>query len=119
MSRIILESPYKAKTFIGRWINKRYARKCMRHSLALGEAPFASHLLYTQVLNDQNAHERKWGIEAGFAWTTAAGKIAVYIDRGISDGMKLGIRRAKACGVTIEYRTIESPPAWAPREAEL
>jgi hypothetical protein len=52
MKRVILGSPYAGD--IER--NISYARKCIRHSLSLGEAPIASHLLYTQegILDDDN-----------------------------------------------------------------
>jgi hypothetical protein len=55
-------------------------------SLLRGEAPIASHLLYTQpgVLNDQVADERRLGIEAGLAWLRAAKATVVYQDLGIS-----------------------------------
>lgn len=58
MRRVVLESPY-AGNFIVRWLNRRYARKCVRHSLSLGEAPIASHLLYTQrgILRDHDPAE--------------------------------------------------------------
>jgi hypothetical protein len=44
-----------------------------------GEAPIASHLLYTQpgVLNDGVPAERAHGIEAGLAWLRAADAIGV------------------------------------------
>jgi len=67
MRRVVLESPY-AGNFIQRWLNRRYARRCMRDCLRRGESPFASHLLYTQpgVLRDTVALERRLGIEAGW-----------------------------------------------------
>lgn len=114
MRRVILESPYQAGTglkgLIGRWLNRRYARKCLRHSLSLGEAPIASHLLYTQpgVLRDGNAHERQWGIDAGLAWREAAEASVVYVDRGISHGMRYGIKAAEGSGIPVIYRTIKS-----------
>ena len=51
LRRVILESPYAGD--IER--NVAYARAAMRDSLLRGEAPIASHLLYTQpgVLDDQ------------------------------------------------------------------
>jgi hypothetical protein len=62
---VILESPYAGDVEA----NMRYARAAMRDSLMRGEAPFASHLLYTQegVLLDSVPEERTLGIEAGFA----------------------------------------------------
>jgi len=92
MKRVLIESPYAGDVEN----NIAYARKCMRDSLDRGEAPFASHLLYTQhgILDDYDPRERKLGIEAGLIWGACASLTAVYIDLGISDGMKLGIKRA-------------------------
>src|SRR5215831_14028207 len=112
MRRVVIESPYKAKTWWGRWLNRRYARKCVHQSLKLGEAPFASHLFYTQVLNDRDQLEREWGIGAGFIWGQCADLTAVYDDRGISDGMALGIQAAKRAGRPIEFRSLKGIPVW-------
>lgn len=114
MKRVILESPFAGKGRwplrpIRRWLNKRYARRCLRDSLLRGEAPLASHLLYTQpgVLRDHVPAERQHGIYAGFAWREHAVATVVYIDRGISGGMQAGINEARALGQPIEYRTLK------------
>jgi hypothetical protein len=88
-----------------------YARAAMADCLSRLEAPFVSHALYTQpgVLDDLIPHERALGIEAGFAWARAAVRTVVYCDLGISRGMHLGIKRAKAEGRPIHFR---SCPAW-------
>lgn len=104
MRRVYLESPYAGE--VG--INLIYARDCMRDCLKRGEAPFASHLLYTQpnILDDTIPEERKLGMEAGFTWASTAEATVVYTDRGFSKGMKEGIRRAVAEGRPIEYRKL-------------
>lgn len=89
MRLVVIESPYAGD--VER--NVAYAKKCMLHSIRLGEAPFLSHLLYTQVLDDQVPEERKLGIEAGLAWAKKSLTRAVYVDHGISDGMRAGIRQ--------------------------
>ncbi len=99
---VIIESPY-AGDFKR---NEDYARRCMKDSLSRGEAPFISHLLYTQVLNDTIPEDRKLGMEAGFAFIGKSDFTAVYEDYGISGGMEEGIKRAKFVGHTIEYRKI-------------
>lgn len=106
---VIIESPYAATDAAGKAANVDYARACMRHSISRFEAPFASHLLYAQpgVLDDTDAHERSVGIAAGLAWAAFAQLTAVYADRGISSGMKVGIDHAKRCGRPVEYRTME------------
>jgi hypothetical protein len=103
---VILESPltpYNEHTheeYIG------YARKCAYDSLLRNEAPFLSHLLYTQpgVLHDYIPEERKLGIEAGLAWGRVADATIVYVDYGVSRGMKKGIDRARKEGRTVELR---------------
>jgi hypothetical protein len=81
----------------------------MRDCLRRGEAPFASHLLYTQpgILRDEVFEERELGINAGLAWSLAAEATVVYEDLGISPGMKKGIERAKRDGRPIEYRKLD------------
>ena len=74
-------------------LNIAYARKCLKHSLLKGESPIASHLLYPQVLNDDNVHERQLGIEAGLAWIFASSYSAFYTDLGWSKGMILALNR--------------------------
>lgn len=105
MSRlVILESPYAGDVEA----NVAYARACLRDSLLRGEAPIASHLLYTQpgVLDDDIPNERQHGIDAGLAWGAVASATVVYTDRGISRGMSYGIAAAEAAGRPIEYRSI-------------
>lgn len=101
-----MESPYAAPTEAGVEANKQYARRAVADSLARGEAPLASHLLLTQLLDDNDPAQRQLGIEAGLAWYRVADKCVVYADRGISDGMREGMKRAVVCGVQIEVRGI-------------
>lgn len=104
MKLVIIESPYAGEVVR----NEEYARRCLADSLHRGEAPIASHLLYTQpgVLDDTNPDERAQGIDAGLAWGKHADLTAVYTDRGMSRGMEYGIANAEAAGRPIEYRSI-------------
>jgi hypothetical protein len=88
--------------------NIKYARACMRDCILRGEAPIASHLLYTQegILDDQNAEERKRGMECGFAWNEYASATIVYVDLGISRGMQAGIDAAVQSMRETEYRRL-------------
>jgi hypothetical protein len=109
MRLVIIESPYAGDVEE----NVAYARKAVRDSLLRGEAPIASHLLYTQdgVLDDNVPVERQQGIDAGLAWRKVAEASVVYADRGISRGMEYGIEKAKSAGIPIEVRFIEEVPA--------
>lgn len=105
MRRVILESPYAGD--VDR--NVRYARACLADCLRKGEAPIASHLLYTQpgVLDDMIPTDRALGIAAGHAWIIAAEAVVVYIDLGISKGMRQGVDRARVAGLEVAYRCLE------------
>lgn len=103
MRRVVIESPYAGHTER----NLAYARVCMLDSLERGEAPIASHLLYTQVLSDDVPEERSQGIEAGLAWHDCAEVVAVYTDLGISGGMRIALDRVSAKAPSkIDLRTV-------------
>lgn len=105
MKLVILESPFAGDVEK----NISYARKAMRDCFMRGEAPFASHLLYTQdgILDDNDKNEREMGINAGLLWGELAEKTVVYVDRGISKGMQYGIERARKSGRPVEMRRID------------
>lgn len=103
MKRVVIESPYAGDIEV----NLAYARAALLDSLNRGEAPIASHLLYTQVLDDADTEQRRQGIEAGFTWNKYADLVAVYVDHGITQGMERGITHARAYGALIEHRYIE------------
>lgn len=102
--RVILESPYAGQ--IGR--NIAYARRALRDSLILGEAPIASHLLYTQVgiLDDNKPSERGLGIRSFYARHNFADYMVVYYDYGFSNGMLDSMAVFKKTGKPIAYRMI-------------
>ena len=92
---VIIESPFSAPTMPELVQNIQYALLAVRHSLNQGEAPYASHLFYTQMLDDNNVAERQNGIKAGLEIGSFAQKTAVYTDFGISNGMEYGLDAAK------------------------
>ena len=111
MRLVILESPFAAPTPEGVGHHIAYARACLRDCIQRGEAPFASHLLYTQpgVLRDTVPEERALGMKAGLAWGPVAHATVVYTDCGVSVGMKAGISRAEKEGRPVEFRTLGQP----------
>lgn len=98
--------------------NITYARRALRDSLDRGEAPFASHLLYPQALDDNTPDGRDLGLELERHWFGAAidackGRekeiiLAVYTDRGLSSGMKQMIEYAvnSSYCVKLEFRSL-------------
>lgn len=118
MKLVIVESPFAASTKDELARNVKYARACLADCLKRGEAPFASHLLYTQpgVLDDRIPAERTQGIEAGLAWGRLADLTAIYTDLGLTAGMIRGIERAEAQGRPMEHRRI---PGWIEANVSL
>jgi hypothetical protein len=105
--RVVLESPYSGDTET----NIAYARRALLDSLSHGEAPIASHLLYTQVWDDADPQQRAAGMRAGWAWIRrdVIDALVAYTDLGISKGMSAGIEVAEAYGVPVEFRKINRP----------
>lgn len=105
---VVVESPFRGENYEQTRDNLLYARACVKDSLSKGEAPYASHLFYTQagILDDKVEEERMHGINAGLAWGANAEISAFYTDRGISRGMKYGMEAAEKAGRKVEMRSL-------------
>lgn len=114
MRLVIIESPYAGEIEA----NVAYARAAMRDSLNRGEAPIASHLLYTQpgILRDEVPEERQWGIDAGLAWRKVAEKAVFYTDRGWSGGMLAAKATYEREGFPFDVRSLAPNPMRTPHE---
>lgn len=102
---VVIVSPYSGDVEA----NVAYARECMRESLKRGEEPYAQHLLLPQVLDDTVPGERSRGMEVGWAWMERADLVAVYVNKGISDGMMQDIQAASQMKKEIEFRELPPP----------
>jgi hypothetical protein len=73
-----------------------------------GESRIGSQLLYMQpgILEDGILEERRLGIAAGHSWLLSTEAVVVYVDRGISQGMREAIGVASAAGVPVELRLL-------------
>jgi len=100
--RVMIESPYAGDVHD----NILYLHSCMMDSLNRGEAPFASHGFYTEVLNDDDQKERALGIKCGYAWMKAADRVVFYVDKGWSKGMRDAFITASTLGKDVEMRRI-------------
>jgi hypothetical protein len=134
--RVMIESPFAPKApqntpehaaELAR--NIAYAWDLVRDSLRRGEAPFASHLFYPNVLaggDDRDPIERQLGIDAGTAWAQAATVIIVGADLGVTAGTlqridalhawarNLDVPEHEMVAVAIEYRSLSQ---WAGKHA--
>lgn len=110
MKLVIIESPYAGDVEA----NVAYAQIALQHSLARGEAPIASHLLYPQVLNDEVPEQRTRGVLAGLEWLRAAEMQVFYTDRGWSPGMLAALREGQLAGVKQRFRSLNGKPQEPP-----
>ena len=87
-------------------VNRVAIEKQKQRRQRRGEAPFASHKMYTDVLDDAVKEQRELGMSLGFVWRRSARRTVVYEDCGVSVGMQEGIDDATAIGQEIERRCI-------------
>lgn len=104
---VVVESPFAGNMELHRVYAIEACADCFRR----GEIPFASHLLYPQILNELDNKQREQGIDSGYAFWPLASRIVFYTDHGWSDGMTRARRRADNLGYTMEERqlTIDTP----------
>jgi hypothetical protein len=69
-------------------------------------APYASHLFFTQFLDDTNPDHRALGIEAGFCFAKDSEYRLFFTDLGISAGMERGRVEAISLGQIIQEHTL-------------
>ena len=99
---VIVESPY-AGDIDG---NRKYAVDACADCFSRGEIPFASHLLYPQVLNELKPQDRELGIQGGYKFWPLAKRVVFYTDRGWSPGMLRAKQRAISLGYPFEERSL-------------
>ena len=99
---VTIESPFAGDVET----NKRYARAALLDSIRRGEAPFAGHLLYTQVLADATPAERELGISCHLAYVRRCERLVVYEDLGISGGMDQAVALATELKIPVETRRV-------------
>lgn len=108
VKRVVLESPYRGD--IDR--NVLYARRAVRDSILRGESPSPMHLVHTQpgILRDEIPEERALGIKLHLLWIEVADAVVMYVDYGVSDGMKEAEDEANRLLKSVYYRRIGENP---------
>jgi hypothetical protein len=108
LTLVILESPFRATPYFTEAQHRLYLDHCIADCIVNhGEAPLASHKLYTDSLDDEDPLQRELGISAGLAWGQHAAHVAVYADFGISPGMSVAIDHYKKIGKAVYWRTLD------------
>lgn len=87
--------------------NLEYAHHCCANALSRKEVPYASHMFFTQFLDDRVPAEREIGMTAGYAMWRGAARIAFYLDKGWSPGMLRAKARADRLKIPIDCRTLQ------------
>jgi hypothetical protein len=103
---VIVESPFRATPYYTQEQHKLYLLHCLADCYRRGEAPFASHHLAPEVLNDDDDYERAVGIRTGTAWGKYADLVAIYSCLGVSPGMKAAIEYYKGIQKPLEWRRL-------------
>lgn len=102
MKTITIESPYAGDTER----NLRYLHRCIRDCVDRNESPYASHLMLTTALDDNDPIERERGITVGRAMAMTTNKRAFYIDLGWSGGMKDAKEYYDILNIKYEIRSV-------------
>ena len=110
MKLVVIESPFAGNVEH----NLAYVRAAMADCIRRGEAPYASHALFTQpgVLDDTKPEERTLGIEMGFMWGSKASCRVFYVDLGWSRGMKAALTKYRLEGLPYTFRVLGAPWSW-------
>ncbi len=100
-SRVFIGSPWRGDVVK----NGRNAQRLIKHALKKGYAPFAPHLIYPQVLNDDDPGEREAGINAGLSFLKTCNEAWVYAGAAVSAGMAIEIKffQSRVTSMRLEY----------------
>ena len=80
--------------------NLDFARQACRYAIAQGVTPFAPHLLYPQMLNDNDPAERQLGLEVGNQMLELCDALWLCGDR-VSPGMEGERKLAEELGIPV------------------
>lgn len=84
--------------------NTQNAKRYMKYAVERGVIPFAPHLLYPLVLDENDPAQRKLGLYFGLVWLSMCDELWVFGDH-ISSGMQSEIDSAKTHHIPIRYFT--------------
>jgi hypothetical protein len=108
---VVIETPYSGNIEE----NVKYCWLCMHDSyFNHGEAPVATHLLWTQLSPENHIVQhvpdteegRKRAMQRCKELRKKIGKVVFYCDLGMSRGMTQAKQEAEEAGIEIEYRNI-------------
>ena len=80
--------------------NLDFARQACRYAISQGVTPFAPHLLYPQMLDDNDPAERQLGIDMGNQMLELCQELWLCGDR-VSPGMEGERKTAEGLGISV------------------
>lgn len=102
----VVETPYRASSIDQLQANVYFAGAVCRSLIYEGYNPFASHLFYTNFLNDRHLFERTAGIHLGYEWAKHA-EVAFFCLRPDEEwGKSGGMVRALEHWKSLEMPTV-------------
>jgi len=101
---VFICSPFSADNDADLFRNIEYAQDASKDAIDRGESPYTPHLFLTQILKDGDQAQRDLSLELAKRWLRRCDGLAVYIDYGVSAGMKGEIAAATAAHIPIWYR---------------
>lgn len=99
---VVIESPYAGEVDD----NLSYLNRCIRECALRRDSAYASHLMLTGALDDDDPEERALGIGLGLVFRRVADMRIFYIDRGWSRGMDAARRLYEREGLSFEVRIL-------------
>ena len=96
--KIYVVSPYAGDTIR----NTELAISYCQYVIEKGKMPVASHLLYPQMLDDDDPDEREMGRMFGLALLAVCHEVWVF-GKNITDGMKEEIAEAERLNIPVRY----------------
>jgi hypothetical protein len=91
--------------FQGKKANIKLAQKYCKYVFDQGHYPFAAHLIYPQILDDNNPDERSLALEASKVFIKTCDEAWVFYKNKIpfTDGMKEEIEFAKSNNIEVKF----------------
>ncbi|TCT14597.1 hypothetical protein EDC18_10578 [Natranaerovirga pectinivora] len=90
-------------------LNTERAKRYGRFAITKNTVPFIPHLLYPQLLDENDMDERNLGISMGIRMLSLCHELWVFGER-VSSGMAVEIAKAKALKIPIKNFTIHCKP---------
>lgn len=104
---VAIVSPYNSDTEEGRRANLDYARAAAHDCLHRGEIPLALHLVLGDPSVPETPEIRALALAGSFHLINAVDKVVIYLDRGISEGMRIEMYTAVHADKPVEHRIID------------